>query len=390
MLKNNWLSLSTHFHNNHRSVIRSLNTYPHRRNYSKVQPKTILSVGYSNVHVLANSSLIGYQGMNDVSTVFKRRYAKNNNNDDEEEVFDLSEKQEELYDELLESKCGYRIRDMGYRNVFLVEEDGGALGLMKFEDAMTLAKSRGLELLMIGARRDPPVCKLVNLYKYVISRTSQNAKDSYASSGKMKSLTISSSITENDLQIKVSKLEKFLKKGFKCNVAVYFRTFDQVNKPLAHAVLTNVYERLKEKELVNLKQEPVYKELQNEVQLIIDPARSKLVKVKKEKHFAKKRSKKSIKETGFSRNINELSVSEIEKLYMSTPSQIASYLAIEHVAKPDEVVKYTGDDEDDYYNPEFDYDEEDEKSHTLGGGRGVYMKSKPKVDKSKNFKHLFE
>ena len=48
------------------------------------------------------------------------------------------------------------------REVRVVDEEGGQLGVMQPFEAMRLARERGLDLVEISPTADPPVCKITD------------------------------------------------------------------------------------------------------------------------------------------------------------------------------------------------------------------------------------
>jgi len=53
------------------------------------------------------------------------------------------------------------------REVRVVDEDGGQLGVMQPFEAMRLARERGLDLVEISPSADPPVCKITDYGKFL-------------------------------------------------------------------------------------------------------------------------------------------------------------------------------------------------------------------------------
>src|SRR5579863_2702688 len=53
------------------------------------------------------------------------------------------------------------------REIRVVDEDGGQLGVMPPFEAIKLARERGLDLVEISPTADPPVCKITDYGKYL-------------------------------------------------------------------------------------------------------------------------------------------------------------------------------------------------------------------------------
>jgi len=50
--------------------------------------------------------------------------------------------------------------------VRVVDEDGQIIGIMSGREALDIAIARGLDLIEIAPKAEPPVCKIIDLGKY--------------------------------------------------------------------------------------------------------------------------------------------------------------------------------------------------------------------------------
>ena len=55
------------------------------------------------------------------------------------------------------------------REVRVVDDDGGQLGVMQPFEAIRMARERGLDLVEISPTADPPVCKITDYGKFLYS-----------------------------------------------------------------------------------------------------------------------------------------------------------------------------------------------------------------------------
>ncbi len=115
---------------------------------------------------------------------------------------------------------------------------------MALEDAKTRARDQGLDLVEVGATADPPVCKIMDWGKVKFER------DKKARESKKKAVTIEvkevkfrPTIDQHDFEIKLQRGIRFLKKGKKVKITVFFR-YRQLRRPeLGVAILDQVTER---------------------------------------------------------------------------------------------------------------------------------------------------
>ena len=84
-----------------------------------------------------------------------------------------------------------RTKDRGPRSnnrisspdVQVIASDGENLGVMNTNEAISMAKNQGLDLIEIAPNANPPVCKIMDMgkYKYCLLYTSPSPRD-YAAS----------------------------------------------------------------------------------------------------------------------------------------------------------------------------------------------------------------
>ncbi len=114
-----------------------------------------------------------------------------------------------------------QIRD---REVRLIDQDGGQIGIVSSKEAQKLADERKLDLVKIAPNAKPPVCRIMDYGKYRFdmakkekeARKKQKVIDT-------KELRLSPNIDTHDVQVKVKKAIEFLKNGDKVKVSIRFR-----------------------------------------------------------------------------------------------------------------------------------------------------------------------
>ena len=117
------------------------------------------------------------------------------------------------------------------REVRVIDENGGQLGVMPTPKALELAEEKGLDLVMIQPAAKPVVCKLMDYdkYRYEQSRRErENRKNQRVVS--LKEVQLSATIEENDVLTKAKMANRFLADGDKVKVSIRFR-----GRQIAHA-----------------------------------------------------------------------------------------------------------------------------------------------------------
>lgn len=141
-----------------------------------------------------------------------------------------------------EPRVNDRIRKSPVR---LIDNDGGQLGIVPLEEARRLAEERGLDLVEVGATADPPVVRILDWGKvrYEKQKKERESKKK-AAVIEVKEIKYRPTIDGHDFDIKTSQARRFLGKGNKVKVTVFFR-FRQLRRPeLGNDILDKVTQQL--------------------------------------------------------------------------------------------------------------------------------------------------
>lgn len=131
--------------------------------------------------------------------------------------------------------------------VRLVDEDGEQLGVKTIQEALSYSRDRGLDLVEVAQKTDPPVCRLLNFSKYRYERE-KKLKDArkHQKGGQLKTLRLRLKIGAHDLEFKVNQMAAFLEARNKVKVSVFFRGREMEYPDMGRALLQRVKDRLGE------------------------------------------------------------------------------------------------------------------------------------------------
>ncbi|SME87813.1 bacterial translation initiation factor 3 (bIF-3) [Desulfovibrio gilichinskyi] len=139
--------------------------------------------------------------------------------------------------------------------VRVIDDQGEQLGVISTTDALELAMSRGLDLVEVAEKEDPPVCKIMDYgkFKYQQQKRKQEAKKKQTVI-QIKEVKFRPKTDEHDYQTKLKHIRRFLDDGDRCKVTIFFRGREIVHKDRGLIVL----ERVKEdtKDLAKMDQAP--------------------------------------------------------------------------------------------------------------------------------------
>ena len=133
------------------------------------------------------------------------------------------------------------------REIRLVDEEGGASGIMPTVEALKLARERDLDLVEVSPTANPPVCKILNYGKYKFEQE-KRLRDSRKNQKalKLKEIRMQPKIGSGDLDTKAKHVQEFLDEGDKVKVTIRFRGRELAHTELGYDVLNEVLTRLTE------------------------------------------------------------------------------------------------------------------------------------------------
>ena len=131
---------------------------------------------------------------------------------------------------------------------------------MSRQNALQRAELAGLDLVEISPQARPPVAKIVDWGKYQYQKTKERQKNKQKTPD-LKQIRFGLKIGENDLDIKLRKIRKFLEEGHKVRVTAFFRGRELAHKDIGYKRLDEVVEKLGDLAIVDQKPQMTGKHL---------------------------------------------------------------------------------------------------------------------------------
>ena len=133
------------------------------------------------------------------------------------------------------------------REVRLIDANGDQLGVKSRNEALEIAQSRELDLVLVAPGAKPPVCRIMDYGKY---RYEQQKKEKEARRKQrvinVKEVRFSPGIGDHDFNTKLRNARKFLENGDKVKASVRFRGRAITHKDLGREVLDRLAEEVKD------------------------------------------------------------------------------------------------------------------------------------------------
>lgn len=127
------------------------------------------------------------------------------------------------------------------KEVRLISADGEQLGVKSKVEALRIAESANLDLVLVAPTAKPPVAKVMDHGKF---RFEQQKKEREARKNQkiinVKEVRLSPTIDVNDFNTKLRNARKFLEKGDKVKASIRFKGRAITHKEIGHKVLTRL------------------------------------------------------------------------------------------------------------------------------------------------------
>lgn len=118
------------------------------------------------------------------------------------------------------------------------------IGVVSREEALSSAKSVGLDLVEVSPNASPPVCKILDYGKF---RYEQQKKKSEAKKKQktieVKEIQMRPMIDTNDIEIKCRSITRFLSEGNKVKISMRFRGREMAHQEIGMNIINKLKER---------------------------------------------------------------------------------------------------------------------------------------------------
>nr|QCI05797.1 Translation initiation factor 3 [Dasysiphonia japonica] len=128
-----------------------------------------------------------------------------------------------------------------YPRVRLIDVLGTQLGIYSSNEARKIAIEKGLDLVMISDKSEPPVCRIIDYgkYKFNQEKKAKEAKKKQHNVS-LKEVKMRYKIEQHDYKVRLNQALRFLQSGDKVKVTVIFRGREIQHINLAMELLTKM------------------------------------------------------------------------------------------------------------------------------------------------------
>jgi translation initiation factor IF-3 len=133
------------------------------------------------------------------------------------------------------------------KEIRVVDEEAGQLGIMAPEEALAIAREKDMDLVEVAPTANPPVCRIMNYgkFQYQKSKRAHEAKKNQKQVV-IKEVKFRPKTEEHDFQFKKNHILRFLSEGNKAKAAVIFRGREMTHQELGRKLMGRLIEELSE------------------------------------------------------------------------------------------------------------------------------------------------
>lgn len=136
----------------------------------------------------------------------------------------------------------------------MIDEDGAQIGVMTPQQAIEIARGKGLDLVEIAPQAQPPVCRIINFGKYQYEQKKKQkeakAKQTFIT---VKEIKFRPGTDEHDYEFKKNNAIRILHDGDKVKATVHFRGREITHKELGFSLLQRLEQDLAEAGIVEVR-----------------------------------------------------------------------------------------------------------------------------------------
>ena len=131
------------------------------------------------------------------------------------------------------------------REIRVIDDAGQQLGVMPPQQALVIARQKGLDLVEVAPMAQPPVCRIMDFgkYQYQEQKRAREARK-HQKMIEVKEIKFRPKVDEHDYQFKKKHIERFLAEGDKVKATIFFRGREMAHPEIGRRILERLIDEL--------------------------------------------------------------------------------------------------------------------------------------------------
>jgi len=130
--------------------------------------------------------------------------------------------------------------------VRVIGPQGDQLGVMPLHEALKRVETEGLDLVEVAPDAQPPVCRIMDYGKFRYEQKKKSHGPKKHSVMDIKEVKMGSRTDPHDVTFKVRNIRRFIEKGQRVKVSVFFRGREITHPELGKQMLVGVVEQIQD------------------------------------------------------------------------------------------------------------------------------------------------
>lgn len=142
-----------------------------------------------------------------------------------------------------------------FQNIRVIDIEGQQLGILEISKALEIASDKGMDLVLISEKSNPPVCRIINYgkYKFNLEKKAKEARKKQHTFN-VKEVKMRYKIEDHDYYVRLNQALRFLKAGDKVKATITFKGREIQHLDLAEELLRRLANDLRE--MADIQQKP--------------------------------------------------------------------------------------------------------------------------------------
>ena len=131
------------------------------------------------------------------------------------------------------------------REIRVIDDTGEQLGIMSPQQALVIARDKGLDLVEISPTANPPGCRIMDSgrYHYQEQKRSREARKNQKSI-ELKEIMFRPKVDQHDYNFKKKHIERIVKEGDKVKATIFFRGREMAHPDFGRRILERLEDDL--------------------------------------------------------------------------------------------------------------------------------------------------
>jgi translation initiation factor IF-3 len=142
-----------------------------------------------------------------------------------------------------EARINHQIRA---REVRVIGAKGEQLGVMPLHEALKQVEAQELDLVEVAPEAQPPVCRMMDYGKFRYEQKKKSHGSKKHAVVDIKEVKMGSRTDPHDVTFKVRNIRRFIEKGQRVKVSVFFRGREITHPELGKQMLSGVMNQLQD------------------------------------------------------------------------------------------------------------------------------------------------